>query len=198
MKAKIDKQPVSPKCRLCGTKEETVMHLVSGHPKLAQKLQKKTWQCCQKSSLGIVQEAMTGKLRQVVWVYTCWCRGECWNRIVLGSYHPDRHDSGAQQAIYYPSGECNTEMDNLLYYCSMWLQNRALKSWEISGSSIWGKENPSCRDSHSTSLVSRNSTKVTLNWAFRHWWLHSQHSNDNIVGNSRNTMQSDESLSYKS
>ena len=34
IKAKIDKQPVSPKCRLCGTKEETVMHLVSGCPKL--------------------------------------------------------------------------------------------------------------------------------------------------------------------
>ena len=27
IKAKVDKQPVSPKCRLCGTKEETVMHL---------------------------------------------------------------------------------------------------------------------------------------------------------------------------
>ena len=30
IKAKIDKHPVSPKCRLCGTKEETYMHLVSG------------------------------------------------------------------------------------------------------------------------------------------------------------------------
>ena len=29
IKAKIDKQPVSPKCKLYGTKEETVMHLVS-------------------------------------------------------------------------------------------------------------------------------------------------------------------------
>ena len=37
IKAKIDKQPVSPKCRLCGTEEETVMLLVSGCPKLAQK-----------------------------------------------------------------------------------------------------------------------------------------------------------------
>ena len=37
IKAKIDKQPVSRKCRLCGTKEETIMHLVSGSPKLAQK-----------------------------------------------------------------------------------------------------------------------------------------------------------------
>ena len=32
MKAKIDKQPVSSKCRLCGIKEETVIHLVSGFP----------------------------------------------------------------------------------------------------------------------------------------------------------------------
>ena len=30
IKAKIDKQPISPKCRLCGTEEETIMHLVSG------------------------------------------------------------------------------------------------------------------------------------------------------------------------
>ena len=41
IKAKIDKQPVSPKCRLCGTKEETSMHLVSGCPKLAQKQYKR-------------------------------------------------------------------------------------------------------------------------------------------------------------
>ena len=34
---KLDKQTVSPKCRLCGTKEETVMHLGSGCPKLSQK-----------------------------------------------------------------------------------------------------------------------------------------------------------------
>ena len=37
IKAKINKQPVSPKCRLCGTKEETIMHLVSGYHKLAKK-----------------------------------------------------------------------------------------------------------------------------------------------------------------
>ena len=41
IKAKIDKQPVSPKCRLCGTKEETVMHLVSGCCKLTQKQYKR-------------------------------------------------------------------------------------------------------------------------------------------------------------
>ena len=41
VKAKIDKQPVSPKGRLCGTKEETDMHLVSGGPKLAQKQYKR-------------------------------------------------------------------------------------------------------------------------------------------------------------
>ena len=41
IEAKIDKQPVYSKCRLCGTKEETVMHLVSGCPKLAQKQYKR-------------------------------------------------------------------------------------------------------------------------------------------------------------
>ena len=41
IKANIDKQPVSPKFRSSGTKEETVMHLVSGDPKLAQKQYKK-------------------------------------------------------------------------------------------------------------------------------------------------------------
>ena len=35
IKAKIDKQPVSSKCSLCGTKEKTVIHLVSSCPKLA-------------------------------------------------------------------------------------------------------------------------------------------------------------------
>ena len=35
IKANIDKQPVSPKCRLCGEKSETVMHLISGCKKLA-------------------------------------------------------------------------------------------------------------------------------------------------------------------
>ena len=29
IKAKIDKQPVSPKCTLCWKKEDTVMHLVA-------------------------------------------------------------------------------------------------------------------------------------------------------------------------
>ena len=37
IKAKIDKQPVSPQCRLCWTKEETVMHLVSGCLKLVRR-----------------------------------------------------------------------------------------------------------------------------------------------------------------
>ena len=32
-----DKQPVSPKCRLCEIKEETIMHLVIGCLKLGQK-----------------------------------------------------------------------------------------------------------------------------------------------------------------
>ena len=30
VKVKIDQQPDTPKCRLCGTKEETIIHLVSG------------------------------------------------------------------------------------------------------------------------------------------------------------------------
>ena len=60
VKAKIDKQPVSPKCRLCGTKEETVMHLGSGCPKLAQKQYKIRldnvarrvhWELCKKHGL---------------------------------------------------------------------------------------------------------------------------------------------------
>ena len=41
IKAKIDKQTVSSKCRLCGTKEETVMHLVKWLPQ-AETVQKKT------------------------------------------------------------------------------------------------------------------------------------------------------------
>ena len=60
IKAKIDKQPVSPKCRLCGKKSETVMHLVSGCPKLAQKQYKRRhdnvarrvhWELCKKHGL---------------------------------------------------------------------------------------------------------------------------------------------------
>ena len=49
---KIDKQPVSPKRRLFGTKKETVMYLFSSCPELVQKQYKR-----QKSILGIVQEA---------------------------------------------------------------------------------------------------------------------------------------------
>ena len=37
------KQPVSTKCRVCGIKEETFMHLVSGCPKLAQKQYKRRY-----------------------------------------------------------------------------------------------------------------------------------------------------------
>ena len=60
IKAKIGKQPVSPKCRLCGTKEETIMYLVSGCPKLAQKQYKRRhdnvarrvhWELCKKHGL---------------------------------------------------------------------------------------------------------------------------------------------------
>ena len=56
IKARIDKQPVSPKCRLCGAKE-TVMHVVGGCPKLAQKQYKRRhdnvargvhWELCKK------------------------------------------------------------------------------------------------------------------------------------------------------
>ena len=62
VKAKIDKQSVSPKCRLCETKEETVMHLVIGCPKLAQKRYKRRhnnvsrrvhWEFCKKHGLEI-------------------------------------------------------------------------------------------------------------------------------------------------
>ena len=41
IKAKIDKQPVSLKCRLCGTEEETVIHLASGCHKLVLKQYKR-------------------------------------------------------------------------------------------------------------------------------------------------------------
>ena len=60
IKAKIDKRPVFSKCRLCGTKEETVMHLVSGCSKLAQKQYKRrdnnvarrvNWELCKKQGL---------------------------------------------------------------------------------------------------------------------------------------------------
>ena len=60
IKAKIDKQVFSPKCRLCWTKEETVMHLVSGCSKLALKLYKRRydyvsrrvhWKLCKKHGL---------------------------------------------------------------------------------------------------------------------------------------------------
>ena len=59
IKAKIAK-PVSPKCRLCGTKEETITHLVSGCPNLAQKQYKRRhdnvfrrvhWEFCKKHGL---------------------------------------------------------------------------------------------------------------------------------------------------
>ena len=60
IKAKIDK-PVYPNCRLCGTKEETVvMHLVSGCPKLTQKQYERRhdnvarrvhWELCKKHGL---------------------------------------------------------------------------------------------------------------------------------------------------
>ena len=60
IKANIDRQPVSLKCTLCGTKEETVMHLVSGCPKLAQKQYNRRhdnvarrihWELCKKPGL---------------------------------------------------------------------------------------------------------------------------------------------------
>ena len=57
IKANIDEQPVFLKCRLCGTKEETVMHLGSCFPKLAHKQYKRrhdnvarsvNWELCKK------------------------------------------------------------------------------------------------------------------------------------------------------
>ena len=66
IKAKIDKQPVPPKCRLCGIKEDTVMHL-NGYPKLAQKQYKRRQDnVARRVTFGIVQEAWSGKLRQMV------------------------------------------------------------------------------------------------------------------------------------
>ena len=97
--AKIDKQPVSPKCRLCGTKEETVMHLFSGFPKLAQKQYKRRhdnvarrvhWELCKKHGLENSDRWYEHTPPDVVE-----------NDEV--EYYPDRHDSGTQQARYYPS-----------------------------------------------------------------------------------------------
>ena len=60
IEANIDKHPVSPKCRLCGTKEETIVHLVSGCPELAQEQYKRRhdnvvrrvhWELCKKHGL---------------------------------------------------------------------------------------------------------------------------------------------------
>ena len=60
IKAKIDQQPVSSKCRLCGTKEETVTYIVSGCTKLEQKQYKRRhgnvarrvhWELCKKHGL---------------------------------------------------------------------------------------------------------------------------------------------------
>ena len=57
IKANIDKQPVSPLCRLCMKTPETVMHLASGCTKLAQKQYRKRhdnvakrvhWELCKK------------------------------------------------------------------------------------------------------------------------------------------------------
>ena len=61
----LHKQPVSPKCRLCGKKSETVMHLVSGCPKLAQKQYKGRhdnvarrvhWELCKKHELKCAEK----------------------------------------------------------------------------------------------------------------------------------------------
>ena len=181
------------------------MYLVSGHPKLAQKQYKRIhenvsrrvhWELYKKHGLEISDRWSCIHLLNVA---------EKWgSRIILGSYYADKYESGTQQGRHYPSWEGNTEMDNHWYCCSKWLQcsqNRGLKSWEVSWASIQSKENPSCRDSNSTSCIrsSMNSSKAThqVNWAFRHLWHNSQHSNDSSVRNSRNTMQGDESLSYK-
>ena len=60
IKSAIDKQNVSPKCRLCGMFDETGMHIVSGCPKLAQKEYRRRhdkvasrvhWELCKKYGL---------------------------------------------------------------------------------------------------------------------------------------------------
>ena len=102
--AKIDKQTVSPKCILCLTKEETVMHLVSVCPKLLQKQYKRRhdnvarrvhWDLCKKYGRKSTDRWYEHTPADIV--------EKDESRIVLGSYYPDRHDSGTQQAIYYPS-----------------------------------------------------------------------------------------------
>ena len=63
IKANIDKQPVLPQCRLDGTKEESVLHLVSSFPNWYRNITKED---CQKSTFEVSQKVLTGKLRQVV------------------------------------------------------------------------------------------------------------------------------------
>ena len=59
IKAKIDKQPVSPKCRLCGAKKEPFMHLVYiGCPKQYKRrhdnvARRVHWEVCKKHGLEI-------------------------------------------------------------------------------------------------------------------------------------------------
>ena len=100
VKEKIDKQLVSPRCRLCGTKDETVMHLVSGCPMLAQKQYKRRnnnvarrvhLEFCKKHGLESSETWYEHTPAYIV------------HNDVPGCYYPDRHNSGTQQARCYPS-----------------------------------------------------------------------------------------------
>ena len=55
IKRKIDKTQEDPKCRMCKQKEETVSHIVSECPKLAQREYKRRHDCVAKApSLGFM------------------------------------------------------------------------------------------------------------------------------------------------
>ena len=99
IKAKINKQPVSPKCRLC----ETVMHLVA--PSWCRNSTKEDmtmlpedvqWKLCKKHELESSDR----------W-YEAFTLLKLWGMMMLTCtgtpYYADRQDSGTQQAIYFPS-----------------------------------------------------------------------------------------------
>ena len=130
IKERIDKQPVSPKCRLCRTKEETVMHLVSGCSKLAKKQYKRRHDnVARRVHWELYKKHGPERLR---------CRGEWWSRIVLIllSRQTETDFTSAKASAI---ADCRSELLGLKwthwYCCSRWLQysqNRVLENWEIS------------------------------------------------------------------
>ena len=59
IKANIEKTQEDSKCRMCKQKEETVRHIVSECPKLAQREYKRRHDCVAKAFIGISAACMT-------------------------------------------------------------------------------------------------------------------------------------------